>query len=151
MTIGSSVASGLNTLLIVTGTGKNGLTIKNTEGTVDFLQVQNDGDVILSASHSVSGTFSVATKQYVDSMVVAGSSGSSGTSGVAGSSGTSGTSGSSGTSANIVIGGTPTTSVDTIINGKYTNNDTRTVLGEPDVWIQITIGADVYNVPGYVA
>lgn len=151
VTIGSNVAGGAHTHLVVTGVGQNGLTIQNNERTIDFLQVQNNGDVILSASHSVSGTYSVATKQYVDSKVVAGSSGSSGTSGVAGSSGTSGTSGSSGTSANIVIGGTPPTSGDVNVAGKYTNNDTRYVLGEPDTWIQITIGDDVYNVPGYRA
>jgi len=113
------VAGGTHTHLVVTGVGQNGLTIQNNERTIDFLQVQNNGNVVLSASHSVSGTYSVATKEYVDSKVV--------------------------------VGSAPPTSGDTNVIGKYTNNDTRNVLGEPDAWIQITIGGYVYNVPGYLA
>jgi len=72
--------------------------------------------------------------------------------GLNGTSGTSGSSGANGTSGTSIFTGivpAPGTHQGNQFNNYY-GIDIDTVLGNPDVWIQIKVGDAFYKVPGYL-
>jgi hypothetical protein len=46
-------------------------------------------------------------------------------------------------------GASPSFAADDRIDGFYTNNNTNTAMGEPDVWLQMDVNGTAYVFPGY--